>query len=78
MKLLEIPVIVEFDEDVYIAKCPVIQGAFAEGESPEDAIRELIEVVKTILEYRKERGETLFEDMIVDTNKVITTVPIGI
>ncbi|MGR3318044.1 MAG: type II toxin-antitoxin system HicB family antitoxin [Candidatus Anammoxibacter sp.] len=78
MKLLEIPVIAEFVEDTYIAKCPVIQGAFAEGESPEDSIRELVDVVKSIMVYRKERGERLCEDMVVDTNKVITAMPIGI
>lgn len=39
MRLLEIPAVISFEEDTYIAKCPLIQGAFAEGETPEEAIQ---------------------------------------
>ncbi|MGH7889320.1 MAG: type II toxin-antitoxin system HicB family antitoxin [Thermodesulfobacteriota bacterium] len=78
MRLLEMPVIVFFEEDTYIAKCPLIEGAFAEGETPEDAIKELIDVVKMILDYKKERGEKLVDDLVMETDKVITTIPIEI
>ncbi|MCF6150657.1 MAG: hypothetical protein E3K37_18675 [Candidatus Kuenenia sp.] len=61
-----------------IARCPTIQGAFAEEETPEEAVKELVDVLKMILEYRKERKEEFPEDMIIDANKVITSLPIGI
>ena len=77
MKFLEVSIIVEFEDDIYIARCPVIQGAFAEGETPEDAVKELVDVLKMILEYRKERKEEFPEDMIIDANKIITSLPIG-
>jgi predicted RNase H-like HicB family nuclease len=78
MRLLEIPAVISFEEDTYIAKCPLIQGAFAGGETPEEAIRELIDVVKIILQYRKERGEELINDLVTETDKVITTLPVEI
>jgi len=56
-EIVQLPVVVSFDEDVYIAKCPTIQGAFAQGETPEDAVKELINVIQMIKEYRKERGD---------------------
>ena len=34
-----------------------IQGAFAEGETPEEAVKELINVIQMIKEYNKERGD---------------------
>jgi predicted RNase H-like HicB family nuclease len=77
MKVLELPIIVTFEEDVYIAKCPLIQGAFAEGETSDKAIKELMDVVKMILEYRKERGEDL-DELVIETDKVITTLPIEV
>ena len=55
MKVLQLPVIVTFDEDTYIAKCLSIQGAFAEGETSEEAVEELINVIQMIKEYETER-----------------------
>jgi predicted RNase H-like HicB family nuclease len=78
MRLLEIPVVISFEEDTYIARCPLIQGAFAEGETPEETIKELIDVIKMILQYRKERGEKLMDDLIIETDKVVTTLPVEI
>ncbi|MBF0609313.1 MAG: type II toxin-antitoxin system HicB family antitoxin [Candidatus Magnetobacterium sp. LHC-1] len=79
MKILEAPIIVEYDQDTYIARCPFIQGAFADGDTPEEALKELIDVIKLIMEYRAEIGQSLdVTDMTVETTKVITSIPIGI
>jgi len=59
MKIVQLPVVVSYDEDIFIAKCPTIQGAFAQGETPEDAVKELINVIQMIKEYRKERGDLM-------------------
>ena len=77
-KIFNLPVIVYYDEDTYIAKCPVIQGAFAEGETPEEALKELIDVIRMIFEYRKERNEfnENLKDFVFENNsKVLTTIP---
>ncbi len=55
MKLLEVPILITYDQDTYIAKCPLIQGAFAEGNSPEESLKELITVIRIIIKYHKER-----------------------
>ena len=51
-EFLSLPVVIYFDEDTYIAKCPLIQGAFAEGDTPEEALKELMDVIRMIFEYR--------------------------
>ena len=59
MKLVNLPIVVSFDEDTFIARCPLVQGAFAEGDTPEEAISELFDVLRLILQYRREREEDL-------------------
>lgn len=47
------------NDDGFLASIPGVQGAFAEGDTIEEAIFNCIDVVKMIMEYRKERGEKL-------------------
>ena len=58
-KALYLTIVVEPDDDGYLARCPGIQGAFAEGDTIEEAIFNCVDVVKMIVAYRTERGETL-------------------
>lgn len=74
MKLLNIPIEVSYEEDVYIAKCSSIQWAFAQWDTPEEAIQELIDVIQMIQEFRKE--QKILEDYTVQTNKYFTTLPV--
>ena len=53
-----LPLIVEINEDGYLAHCPGLQGAFAEGDTIEEAMFNCIDVIKLIFAYRVERGET--------------------
>ena len=78
-KIFSMPTVVSFEEDIYIARYPLLQGAFAEGETPEEAVSNLVDVVKLIIEYRKERKEiSSFEDLVIETDRITTTVPIGL
>ena len=52
-------VVLEANEDGYLASVPGVQGAFAEGDTIEQAIFNCIDVVKLIAAYRHERGESL-------------------
>ncbi len=48
------PIIIEeHKEGGYYARCPVIQGAWADGETIERAVENLKSILKDILEYRK-------------------------
>ncbi|HHE73158.1 MAG TPA: hypothetical protein ENL34_12850 [Chloroflexi bacterium] len=58
-KVLYLTMVVESNDDGYLARCPGIQGAFAEGDTIEEAIFNCVDVVKMIATYRAERGETL-------------------
>ena len=50
---------IEKNGDGYLASLPGVQGAFAEGDTIEEALFNCIDVLKLIMEYRKERGESL-------------------
>ena len=53
-------VIVERDEDgLYVASCPAIQGCYTQGETYEEVMENIKEVIKLHIEARKEVGDSL-------------------
>jgi predicted RNase H-like HicB family nuclease len=58
-KAVFLSIILTPNDDGYLASVPGIQGAFAEGNTIEEAIFNCIDVVKMIVAYRTERGESL-------------------
>lgn len=59
---------IERNDDGFLASIPGIQGAFAEGDTIEEALFNCVDVVKLIFQYRNERGESLGFNL-VDFNK---------
>ena len=47
----------------YIASCPLIPEAHAQGETYEECVANTKEVLELCLEYRKERGEEIPEEI---------------
>ena len=47
-------------EGGYQAKCPILQGAWADGETIEEAVANLRDVIRLILKYREERERKNF------------------
>ncbi len=47
-------------EGGYHAKCPILQGAFADGETIEEVVENLRDVIRLILKYREERERKKF------------------
>ena len=43
------------NEDGFLAICPSIQGAFAEGDTEFEALYNLLDVIKMITDYKKEK-----------------------
>ena len=71
-------VVIESNDDGFLASIPGLQGAFAEGDTVEEAIFNCIDVAKLIAAYRAERGEGLgynIIDLTPDTRLTIS-VPI--
>ena len=47
----------------YIASCPLIPEAHSQGETYEECMANIKEVLELCLEYRKERGEEIPEEI---------------
>ncbi len=47
----------------YIASCPLIQEAQAQGETYEEYVANIKEVLELCLEFRKERSEEIPEEI---------------
>lgn len=79
-RVVYISLVVEPNDDGYLARCPGIQGAFAEGDNIEEAVFNCIDVVKMILAYRAKRGEPLGIGEVVFTPEMRLTVsmPVGV
>lgn len=58
-KISYVNILISVNDDGYLAQCPDIQGAFAEGDTVEEAIFNCIDVLKMIADYRKERSEKI-------------------
>ena len=56
----------------YIASCPLIPEAQAQGETHEECLANIKEVLELCLEYRKERGEEIPEE--IGTRQVTVVV----
>jgi len=79
-KAIFISLLLEPNDDGYLAFVPGIQGAFAEGDTIEEAIFNCIDVVNMIVAYRAERGESLgFNEIAIEPNTRMTVaIPIGV
>lgn len=54
------PITIKFleDQEGYYAECPIIQGAHTIGQTPEEAIANLQDAIKAILEFKKSSTTT--------------------
>ena len=79
-KVFYLTLVVEVNDDGYLVRCPAIQGAFAEGDTVEEAIFNCIDVVKMIADYRAERNETLGMPMVEwqPEMQVSFAIPVGL
>ena len=72
--------VVEKNDDGYMASIPGLQGAFAEGDTIEEAVFNCVDVAKLIAAYRLERGEELgfnqFE--ITSATRLMVSMPIEV
>jgi predicted RNase H-like HicB family nuclease len=71
---------IERNGDGYLASLPDIQGAFAEGDTIEEALFNCVDVIKLIIDYRKERGETIGFSLFNfnKSNTLTVALPIGV
>ena len=59
MRNIKFPVIIEKDADGYFAICPDLQGCYTQGETYEQALSNIKEVIDLIIEDMTENGEEI-------------------
>jgi len=60
LKVYSFQVIVEQDEDnIYVASCPSLQGCYAQGDSFEEAIKNIKDVIKMCLKELKDEKKKI-------------------
>jgi predicted RNase H-like HicB family nuclease len=80
-KFVYLTLTIERNSDGFLARCPLIQGAFAEGDTIAEAIFNCLDVIAMIAAYRKERGEPLLDGLAEDfpVKKAISfTIPVEV
>lgn len=64
MKHYQFTAIVQRDEEGnYLAICPALQGCYAEGETPEEVMEYLKDVIQLHIEDRHARNEPIYEEL---------------
>lgn len=64
MKHYQFTAIVQRDEEGnYLAICPALQGCYAEGETPEEAMAYLKDAIQLHIEDRQLRNEPIYEEL---------------
>jgi len=77
MKIADFDIIVRENKGgAYLARCDDIQGAFAEGETPEDAIANCIGVIDMIIAYKHERNEQVPLKKQRESESVSVSIPV--
>jgi len=74
MESLKFPIIIEKDSDGYFAFCPDIEGCYTQGDTYEEVIENIKDVIKLLLEEMNETGQKLPENQ----NVSFTTVEVAI
>jgi predicted RNase H-like HicB family nuclease len=71
--MMEYTVVIRKAPDgMYIASCPAVPEAHSQGETYEESLANIKEAIELSLEFRKERGEEIPEE--VATKKVKVSV----
>ena len=59
MKTLTLPVVIEKDEDVFYAECPVLEGAYTQGDTREEALVNIKDAIALVLEVMEREGKII-------------------
>lgn len=55
-KFKQLPIIIEKDEDgFYVVECPVFSGCYSQGETIDEALKNIREVIDLCLEEKENR-----------------------
>ena len=81
-QIVHLPLTIERNDGGYLASCPLVQGAFAEGDTIEEAVFNCLDVIKMIFAYRRERGEPVLQPELLEELKarerISFTIPLEV
>jgi predicted RNase H-like HicB family nuclease len=70
MKHLTLPIIIEEDSDGYYVSCPALQGCYSQGETYEEAVKNIKDAIRLHIEDRLAGGEDIPEHTTVSLSTV--------
>ncbi|MCI4626865.1 MAG: type II toxin-antitoxin system HicB family antitoxin [Candidatus Magnetoovum sp. WYHC-5] len=65
MSIYKFPVVVEKDKDGYFAFCPELQGCYTQGDSYEEIMENIKDVIRLHIKDRAESGEEIQQSELV-------------
>jgi predicted RNase H-like HicB family nuclease len=74
MKHLTFPIIIEADQDGYYVSCPGLQGCYSQGDTYEEAVRNIKDAIRLHIEDRLADGEEIPEYVAVSLSTVEVAV----
>ena len=81
-QIVHLPLTIERNDDGYLASCPLVQGAFAEGDTIEEAVFNCLDVIKMIFAYRRKRGEPVLQPELLEElkarDRISFTIPLEV
>ncbi len=74
MKQITLPIVVEADSDGYFVSCPSLQGCYSQGDTYEEAVKNIKDAIHLHIEDRLAGGEEIPEHVSVS----LTTVEVSV
>jgi len=74
MSNLTLPIVVEADTDGYYVYCPSLQGCYSQGDTYEEAVKNIKDAIRLHIEDRLGDGEEIPERVSVSLSTVEVVV----
>jgi len=74
VKHLVLPIVVEGDADGYFVSCPALQGCYSQGDTYEEAVKNIKDAIRLHIEDRLADGEEIPERSSVSLSTVEISV----
>ena len=74
MKHLTLPIVIEADADGYFVSCPALQGCYSQGDTYEEAMKNIHDAIRLHIEDRLADGEEIPEHVSVTFSTVEVAV----
>jgi predicted RNase H-like HicB family nuclease len=74
VKQITLPVVIEGDSEGYFASCPALQGCYSQGETYEEALKNIRDAIQLHIEDRLADGEEIPSPRVVSLSTVEVSV----